>query len=64
MVFKKEALDFIEPNTMIENVFSKLVDINELSVYKHNGKWKCMDTYKEVEEMNEHWEKDPFWKVW
>jgi glucose-1-phosphate cytidylyltransferase len=64
MVFKREVLDMIEPDSMIENVFPKLVDEKQLSVYIHNGKWKCMDTYKEAEEMNEHWHKDPFWKIW
>jgi glucose-1-phosphate cytidylyltransferase len=64
MVFKRDVLNFIEPNTMIENIFSKLANDGEMSVFKHDGQWKCMDTYKEVEELNEHWEKDPFWKVW
>jgi len=64
MVFKREILDMIEPNSMIESIFPKLSSAGQLSVYLHPGKWKCMDTYKEVEEMNEHWEKDPFWKIW
>ena len=64
MVLKPEALDLIAENTMIESIFPMLAEKGELSVYVHNGKWKCMDTHKEVEEMNEHWEKDPFWKIW
>jgi glucose-1-phosphate cytidylyltransferase len=49
---------------MIESIFPILAKEGQLSVYDHPGKWKCMDTYKEVEEMNEHWAKDPFWKIW
>ncbi|MFA7653863.1 MAG: sugar phosphate nucleotidyltransferase [Candidatus Magasanikbacteria bacterium] len=64
MVFKKEVLDMIPENSMIEGLFAPFAEKGELSVYKHPGNWKCMDTYKEVEEMNEHWQKDPFWKVW
>jgi glucose-1-phosphate cytidylyltransferase len=64
MVFKTEVLDMIEPGSMIESLFPKLAAEGELSVYLHHGKWKCMDTYKEIEEMNEHWEKDPFWRMW
>ena len=64
MVLKSEALDMIAANTMIESVFPMLAEKGELSVYAHEGKWKCMDTYKEVEEMNEHWHEDPFWKIW
>ncbi len=64
MVFKNGVLDLIPENSLIEEIFPILTKNNELSIYVHPGKWKCMDTYKEVEEMNEHWEKDPFWKVW
>ena len=41
-----------------------MVRDNQVNVYDHNDFWYCMDTHKEVEEMNEHWEKDPFWKIW
>lgn len=64
MVFKREVLDRIEPDSMIESIFPKLAEESQLAVYAHKGKWKCMDTYKEVEEMNEYWHKDPFWKIW
>lgn len=64
MVLEHDVLDLIQENSMIENVFSPLAEKGELSVYVHSGKWKCMDTHKEVQEMNEYWEKDPFWKVW
>ncbi|PIR95904.1 MAG: glucose-1-phosphate cytidylyltransferase [Candidatus Doudnabacteria bacterium CG10_big_fil_rev_8_21_14_0_10_42_18] len=64
MVFKKEIFNVIEPDSMIESMFIPLAKKGQLSLYHHQGKWKAMDTYKEVEEMNEYWEKDPFWKVW
>ena len=64
MIFKKEFLDFIKPDSMIEEAFIPMVQQNQLSLYRHKGKWKAMDTYKEVEEMNEYWKKEPFWKVW
>lgn len=64
MVFKNKVIDMIPENAMIETLFPILTGKGELSVFAHNGKWKCMDTYKEVEELNEYWQKDPFWKVW
>lgn len=64
MIFKRNVLDLIPENSMIESIFSTLAEKNELSIYIHHSRWKCMDTHKEVEEMNELWEKDPFWKVW
>jgi len=64
MIFKNEVLELIKPNSMIEHVFVTLAERGELSVYQHTGKWKCMDTYREMEELNEDWFKNPFWKVW
>jgi glucose-1-phosphate cytidylyltransferase len=64
MVFKKAVLEMIKPNSMIEELFIPLAQKGELSLYNHTGKWKAMDTYKEVEEMNKYWESNAFWKVW
>lgn len=64
MVFKKEFLDHIKPDSMIEETFDPLAIKGELSTFEHKGRWKCMDTYKEVEDMNKSWENDPFWKIW
>lgn len=64
MVFKNEIFKHLKPDTMVEEIFIPLAKQGELSLYNHTGKWKAMDTYKEVEEMNELWQKDPFWKVW
>lgn len=64
MVFKNEFLDLIKSDTMIEQAFDPLALRGELSMFEHEGKWKCMDTYKEVEELNKYWVNDPFWKIW
>ena len=64
MVFKKDLFKYIKPDTMIEEAFVPLVDKGQLSIFEHKGQWKAMDTYKDVEEMNTFWQKDPFWKVW
>ena len=64
MVLKKEIFNELKPNSMIEAMFIPLAKKGELSLYHHTGKWKAMDTYKEVEELNEYWQKDQFWKAW
>lgn len=64
MVFKNNMLNYIHEDSMIEQAFVQLAEEGKLSVYEHVGLWKSMDTYKDVEEMNLLWEKDPFWKVW
>lgn len=38
---------------------------NQLVVYRHDGFWYTMNTYKEVEELNKMWESgNPAWKIW
>jgi glucose-1-phosphate cytidylyltransferase len=64
MVFKKKIIDQVPENSMIESIYSPLVEKKQLSIYKHLGKWKCMDTHKEVEELNQLWSNNPFWKIW
>jgi glucose-1-phosphate cytidylyltransferase len=64
MVFKKEVFDFVQLNSMIEEVFVPLSEIKQLSMYSHPGGWKCMDTHRDMEELNSQWAHEPFWKVW
>jgi len=64
MVFKKEFFDFLKPGDMIEDAFPRLVSQKQLAVYKHQGFWYGMDTYREYLKLNELWEKNPRWKIW
>ena len=63
MVFNKTALDYFDEGTM-ENIFPKLIKERQLSVYRHDGFWKSMDTYNEMEELNKLWETDRPWAIW
>ena len=63
MVFNRSALEFFDSGA-IENIFDVLIPKRELSVYRHDGFWKCMDTYQEVEELNELWRQDKPWAEW
>lgn len=43
----------------------KLASEGELMVYKHPGKWACMDTIRDVEYLNRLWDtNEAFWKNW
>ncbi len=64
MVMKRDAIKHLAPDSMIETLFEPLSQEGELSVYRHPGTWKCMDTYKEVKDLNAMWEDKPFWKIW
>lgn len=57
-VFNKDVFDYIGMNDVLEGeVLERLVRIRELVAYKHQGFWKCMDTYKDNIELNEMWNK-------
>lgn len=62
MIFKKEILNFLN-NGNIEDCFPELIRNRQLSVYEHDGFWKSMDTYKEMEEMNELWRTTRPWDL-
>ncbi len=63
MVFNKKAFDYFD-NQNMETVFPKLIKENQLSVFIHEKFWKGMDTYLEVEQLNQLWEKERPWAVW
>jgi glucose-1-phosphate cytidylyltransferase len=65
-VFNKAIFKYIGDNDILEKeVFEKLVEMGELSVFTHNGFWQCMDTYKDNLNLNELWsEGKAKWKIW
>lgn len=36
----------------------------QIAAYRHHNFWKCMDTIREREELEEMWLKNPAWKNW
>lgn len=64
MVFSREFFDYIKPGDMIEDAFSRLIAKKQLSLYHHEGFWVGMDTYRDMQVLNELWQKDKPWKVW
>ena len=66
-VFKKEFLDLIPENPTInlENEpIDKIVELEELTVYKHTDFWQCMDTYRDNQFLEKMWRENPIWKIW
>ncbi|MCX6723787.1 MAG: sugar phosphate nucleotidyltransferase [Candidatus Staskawiczbacteria bacterium] len=64
MIFNKEFFDFIKEGDMIEDSLARLIPEKQLALYKHEGFWYGMDTYKDFLYLNELWCKDPKWKIW
>jgi len=42
----------------------KLAEDTQIAAYRHNSFWKCMDTIRDKEELEELWETKPLWKKW
>lgn len=60
------ALDLVGANAVLEREpLERLAGSGELSAYRHQGFWACMDTYKDAVELNDRWTRgDAPWKVW
>ena len=66
-VLNRKILELIEGDeTVFESKPLKtLAELGELAVYKHDGFWQCMDTYREMEVLNQlDIEGKAPWKVW
>ena len=62
-VLGRGIFDHIGPNDIFEkDTLPKLAAMKELVIYRHDGFWKCMDTYKDYLSLNELWNKgNPPW---
>jgi glucose-1-phosphate cytidylyltransferase len=67
MVCEPQVLDFIDGDqTAFEKEpLKKIASLGQLNAYKHTGFWHCMDTKRDMDQLNEMWNtgKAP-WKVW
>ena len=67
MVLEPKIFDYIEGD---DTVFEKgplesVVAAGELKAYKHDGFWQCMDTQREMKQLEEMWKSgNAPWKVW
>jgi len=48
-----------------QDVLEQFSAKGQLSVFKHSGFWQCMDTYREMQILNDMWAKGSApWKIW
>jgi glucose-1-phosphate cytidylyltransferase len=66
MFFKRSALKYFTEGETERAALKELIKIKQLSAFKHNDFWYCVDTYRELEELNEIWNSGnpPPWVVW
>ena len=61
-----EVLAYLEPNSVFEREpLERLAAAGKLTAYQHHGFWDCMDTYKDMIELNDLWAAGVApWCVW
>ncbi|GAB4464465.1 MAG: glucose-1-phosphate cytidylyltransferase [Anaerolineae bacterium] len=67
-VFERGIFDYLQGDDALElelEPFERLVRDGQLALYRHDGFWRAMDTFKDVEEVDALWRAgDAPWKVW
>ena len=65
-VFERQVLSYLGTDDVLEREpFERLVKDQQLSAYRFEDFWMCMDTYKDAQQLNELWENGGApWKVW
>jgi len=65
MVFGQKFFDYLHPGETEHPALQRLAREQQLSLFKHEDFWFCMDTYKEVEDLNKMWSSSAApWKTW
>jgi len=68
MVFNRELLNYLtveESCDFEKGPLELLAKQGEIMLYKHSGKWACMDHERDVVYLNKLWQQNKaFWKVW
>jgi len=65
-IFRKEIFDYIEDGEeLVHQPFQRLIAAQQLIGYPHNGFWACMDTVKEVQQLEDLYSQGRApWEIW
>ena len=65
-IFKQSVFDYIrDGEDLVAEPFNRLIEERQLTTYRHSGFWACMDTFKELQLLEELSQKNKApWKVW
>ena len=66
-VIEPEALDMIDGDATSWEAepLARLIDQDQLAVYRHHGYWQNMDTLRDKAVLQEQWDSgNPPWRVW
>ncbi len=66
-VFERGVFDYLsaDPGCVLEQApLERLAADGQLSVFRHDTFWRCMDTYRDLQALNALWEGEAPWKRW
>ena len=65
-IFEPKIFDYLDENCVLEQKpLESLASSGQLMAFQHNGFWQPMDTFREVQELNQLWEVNSApWKNW
>ena len=68
LIFNRKIFDYLNEDETCDlemGALDQLTRKKELMVFRHEGGWACMDTYRDTVYLNQLWNNDQaFWKVW
>jgi len=68
LIFNRKIFDYLNEDETCDlemGALEQLTRKKELMVFRHEGGWACMDTYRDTIYLNQLWNNDQaFWKVW
>lgn len=65
-VFNKKIFQYLKREGDLEKeIFKQLAEENQISAFKHEDFWICMNTFKDTLELNKLWDDNKAkWKIW
>lgn len=65
-VCEPKIFDYIHNHQTIfeQEPLQNLAKDNELMAFKHYGFWKCMDTLRDKQVLEDMWQTNPQWRIW
>jgi glucose-1-phosphate cytidylyltransferase len=68
LIFNRKIFDYLNEDETCDlemGALEQLTHKKELMVFRHEGGWACMDTYRDTVYLNQLWNNgQAFWKVW
>ena len=66
-VFEREAMKYLDGGDEVElerGMLPALANDGQLMMYRHEGYWASMDTFKDAQKLESAWSRGAPWKVW